>query len=111
MCHATVRTASDKLLDGLRRQSEALVFTCCALLDLSDPRAIAWWRAAVQFVLYALGMAVVLTAATFAVAFLRASVVSRLRDAGRWLQPLMGAVLLVVGGYIVYYWLSLGRLL
>ncbi len=67
--------------------------------------------AAVQFVLYALGMAVVLTTATFAVAFLRASVVSRLRDAGRWLQPLMGAVLLAVGGYIVYYWLSLGRLL
>jgi len=67
--------------------------------------------AALQFVLYALGMAVVLALATLAAALFRGSILARLRGFGRWMQPVMGAVLLAVGGYIVYYWLSFGQLL
>jgi len=63
------------------------------------------------FVLYALGMAVVLAVATVAVAAVRASVLVRLRGAGRYLNVVAGSVLLVVGGYVVYYWLTLGRVL
>jgi len=64
-----------------------------------------------QFVLYALGMSAVLAAATLAVSLPGAPALARLRSAGRWLTPASGFVLLLGGGYIVYYWLTLGRLL
>jgi cytochrome c biogenesis protein CcdA len=64
--------------------------------------------ALVQFVLYGIGMGVVLTVLTIAVALFKAAPVARglrlLQHANR-----VGPVLLIVGGaYLVFYWLTLG---
>ncbi len=62
-----------------------------------------------QLVLYALGMGAVVSVLTILVALLGRGVLARVRGAGRVLQPFAALLLLVTGGYIVYYWLSAGR--
>lgn len=61
--------------------------------------------------LYALGMGAVVTAVTLALALFRTALTTRLRSAERWIGPLAAALLVVVGIYLVYYWLSAGGLL
>ncbi|MDE3077169.1 MAG: hypothetical protein KGJ86_17265, partial [Chloroflexota bacterium] len=63
-----------------------------------------------QFVLYALGMGLVVFLAAVAVAAVRGTVLLRVRSAAAWLNGLAGGLLLLVGGYIVYYWLTFGNL-
>ena len=63
-----------------------------------------------QFVLYALGMGVVICLAAVAVATLRRPLVSRVRSMGRWLNGLAGSILMLVGAYLVYYWLTFGNI-
>lgn len=63
-----------------------------------------------QLVLYALGMGAVVSALTILVALLGRGVLARVRGAGRVLQPFASLLLLVTGGYIVYYWLSVGTI-
>ncbi len=64
-----------------------------------------------QFVLYALGMSVVVVGVTLAVATFRETVTARARRAMRYIQPASAALLLLAGDYIMYYWLTLGGLL
>ncbi|ACZ43261.1 cytochrome c biogenesis protein transmembrane region [Thermobaculum terrenum ATCC BAA-798] len=64
-----------------------------------------------QFVSYALGMGAVLAALTLAAAVLSSTAIRRVRTLSRWVQPASAVLLLLAGGYIVYYWLTLGGLL
>lgn len=64
-----------------------------------------------QFVAYAVGMGVVLVAVTLSIAVFQGVLVRRLRRLVRYVER-AGAVLLIgVGGYIIYYWLTMGGLL
>lgn len=64
-----------------------------------------------QLALYGLGMGSVITALTLAVALFRSAMVRRLRGAVRFADPIGTILLFVAGGYIVYYWLTIGGLL
>jgi len=48
---------------------------------------------------------------TLGVALFRDAVVTPARTAMRYVQPASAALLLLAGGYITYYWLTLGGLL
>lgn len=64
-----------------------------------------------ELALYGLGMGSVITALTLAVALFRSAMVRRLRGAARFIEPMGTVLLFVAGGYIVYYWLTIGDLL
>lgn len=70
-----------------------------------------WIGELLQFVLYALGMAVVLSALTLVAAIFKAQLLRRLGAATRVFEPVSAVLLLLVGAYVVYYWLTLGGLL
>jgi len=64
-----------------------------------------------QFLSYALGMGLVLAAATVSLALAKGAVVRWLKSLVRFVER-AGAVLVIgAGGYIVYYWLTSGQLL
>jgi cytochrome c biogenesis protein CcdA len=67
--------------------------------------------AALQFVLFGAGMASVLAVLTVAVAALRGASLRRMRRLPRYVAPISAALLLAAGAYLVYYWLTIGRLL
>lgn len=64
-----------------------------------------------QFVLYGLGMGVVIIALTLSMALFKASFLKVLRRALPYIQTVSAVLLLAAGGYIVYYWLTQGGLL
>jgi len=64
-----------------------------------------------QFMLYALGMAVVITALTLGTALFQSAVTTRVRRLLPFVQPVSAVLLLTAGAYLVYYWLTLGGLL
>jgi hypothetical protein len=67
--------------------------------------------AVLRFVLYGLGMGVVVSSATVLIALCGQALVTRIGAVGRFLGP-VGAILLVLSGaYVVYYWLTVGGLL
>lgn len=67
--------------------------------------------AMVQFVLYALGMGFVLSVLTLSAAVLKHAAFRGVRRLGGYVEPLGAVLLLVTGGYVIYYWLTLGGLL
>ncbi len=64
-----------------------------------------------EYVLYGLGMGFVITVLTLVVALFKIAAIQRVRQVGRFVQPVSSVLLLLAGGYIVYYWLTLGGLL
>ncbi len=64
-----------------------------------------------QFVLYALGMGLVISGLTLSVAFFKQALLRYARNALPYVQPASTLLLLVAGAYVVYYWLTLGGLL
>jgi len=64
-----------------------------------------------QMVLYGLGMGLVITMLTIAVALFRESMQRWMKSAMRWVEPIGTMFLFVAGIYIVYYWLTIGGLL
>jgi cytochrome c biogenesis protein CcdA len=52
---------------------------------------------------YALGMGLVLMVLTVAIALTRQTLVSRLRSAVRWVNPVSAVLLLIAGAYVAYY--------
>lgn len=58
-----------------------------------------------QFLLYGLGMTAVLIALTLALALFKEGVVSRMRQFIPYVQTISAVLLVVAGGYIIYYWL------
>ena len=64
-----------------------------------------------QFVLYALGMGLVIVALTLGMALFRGAMVRAMRGALPYIQPVGAWLMVVAGAYITFYWLSLGELL
>jgi len=67
--------------------------------------------ALLAFVLYGAGMAVVLGILTLGVALVSSGFLPRIRGFARVATVTGGALLLIAGAYVVYYWLTAGRLL
>ena len=61
-----------------------------------------------QFVLYGLGMGVVIMALTLGMALFKGAVTGFLRRALPYIQPFSAGLMIVAGAYIVFYWLTLG---
>jgi len=57
-----------------------------------------------RFLSYGLGMTSVLLVLTLALAFFKGGVISRLRKATSYVQPISAALLVVAGAYIIFYW-------
>ena len=56
------------------------------------------------FLAYALGHGLVLMALTVALALAKQSLVRSLRGAMRYIDRVAGVLLIVAGGYLIYYW-------
>lgn len=67
--------------------------------------------AVIAFTLYGAGMAVVLGMLTVAAGMVSFGVLARMRTLTRFVSGLSAVLLLLSGAYVVYYWLSAGRLL
>ncbi|MGH6913688.1 MAG: cytochrome c biogenesis CcdA family protein, partial [Geminicoccales bacterium] len=67
--------------------------------------------ATLQFVLFGAGMASVLTVLTAIVSAFRGAGLRRTRHVSRYVAPVSAVLLLAAGAYLVYYWLTIGRLL
>ncbi|MBA3233114.1 MAG: cytochrome c biogenesis protein CcdA [Propionibacteriales bacterium] len=61
------------------------------------------WNGVRLFVVYALGMGLVVGTAAVAVALANSSLVGRMRRLGRWVPLLAGGLLVLSGGYVAYY--------
>ncbi|MFQ5948266.1 MAG: cytochrome c biogenesis CcdA family protein, partial [Acidimicrobiia bacterium] len=59
---------------------------------------------AATFVVYGLGMSMMLIGVTLVLALGKQSIVRRLRSSARYINRIAGAVLLVAGAYIVWFW-------
>ncbi|MFW6175105.1 MAG: cytochrome c biogenesis CcdA family protein [Chloroflexota bacterium] len=66
--------------------------------------------AAGQFLVYALGMTFVITVLTVGIALFRGAFASGMRKLMPYVQPASAVLLLLAGGYIVFYWLTEGGL-
>lgn len=64
-----------------------------------------------QFVLYALGMGIVIILLTLGMALFKGAMVSGMREAMRYIQPVGTWLMIIAGTYIVFYWLTIGGLL
>ena len=64
-----------------------------------------------QFVLYAFGMGVVILGLTLGMALFKGAMVSSMRRAMPYIQPVGTWLMIVAGTYIVFYWLTIGGLL
>jgi cytochrome c biogenesis protein CcdA len=67
--------------------------------------------AVLRFVLYGLGMGVVVTGATLLTALCGQALVARIGAIGRFFGPVSAILLVLSGAYVVYYWLTVGGLL
>ena len=64
-----------------------------------------------QFVLYAFGMGVVILGLTLGMALFKGAMVSGMRKAMPYIQPVGTWLMIVAGTYIVFHWLTIGGLL
>ena len=64
-----------------------------------------------DFVLFALGMGLVIMALTLGMAFFKTAMVGALRKALPYVQPVGSWLMVIAGMYIVFYWLTIGDLL
>ena len=62
-----------------------------------------------RFVLYALGMGLVIILMTVSMAIFKEIIVRFLRKAQPFVQPVSAVFMMTAGCYIVYYWMTLGR--
>ena len=64
-----------------------------------------------QFLLYALGMGMVIMALTLGMAIAKGAMVGAVRKALPYVQPIGAWLMVIAGAYIVFYWLTLGDLM
>ncbi len=64
-----------------------------------------------DFVLFALGMGLVIMVLTLGMAFFKTAMVGALRKVLPYIQPLGSWLMVIAGTYIVFYWLTIGGLL
>lgn len=69
------------------------------------------FTAVVQFLNYALGMGLVLTAVTLSLAYFEGALMGPIRAAMPLVERLGPAFLILAGTYLIYYWVQYGRLL
>ena len=62
-----------------------------------------------NFLLYALGMGLVIMAMTLGMALFKGAMVTLMRKALPFIQPLASGFMVIAGAYIVFYWLTVGR--
>ena len=62
-----------------------------------------------NFFLYAAGMGLVIMALTLGMAFFKGAMVTLMRKALPFIQPIASGFMVVAGTYIVFYWLTIGR--
>jgi len=62
-----------------------------------------------NFFLYALGMGLVIMGMTLGMAIFKGAMVTLMRKALPFIQPIASGFMVVAGTYIVFYWLTLGR--
>lgn len=67
--------------------------------------------ALLQFVLYAIGMGMVITLLTVGISLLQAAALRTVRRVLPFVQPVSAGLLLLAGAYLVYYWLTVGGIL
>jgi cytochrome c-type biogenesis protein len=82
-----------------------------ALMGTADATSRLYGAAVLAFVLYGAGMASVLAVLTLAAGVVSFGILGRVRRSVRVVPGLGAALLLLSGGYVVYYWLTAGRLL
>ena len=63
-----------------------------------------------QFVLYALGMGLVIMVLTVGMTLFQGTMVGALRKTLRYIQPISAGLMILAGSYIVFYWLTIGDL-
>ena len=66
-------------------------------------------QAAANFLLYALGMGMVIMAMTLGMVIFKGAMVRWMRRALPYIQPIASAFMIIAGAYIVFYWLTVGR--
>ena len=64
-----------------------------------------------QFVLYAMGMGLIIVSLTVGMALFKSAMVGAFRKALPYIAPVGSWLMVVAGGYIVFYWLTVGDLL
>jgi len=64
-----------------------------------------------DFLLFALGMGMVIMALTLGMAFFKTAMVGALRKILPYTQPVGACLMVIAGTYIVFYWLTIGGLL
>lgn len=62
-----------------------------------------------QFLAYALGMTFVITFLTIGIAVFKGAMVNQVRRIMPYVQPISAGVLILVGGYLIFYWLTEGE--
>ena len=62
-----------------------------------------------NFFLYAAGMGLVIMGLTLGMAFFKGAMVTLMRKALPFIQPIASGFMVVAGTYIVFYWLTIGR--
>jgi cytochrome c biogenesis protein CcdA len=62
-----------------------------------------------QFLAYALGMTFVITVLTIGIAVFKGAMVNQIRKAMPYVHPISAGVLILVGGYLIFYWLTEGE--
>jgi len=67
--------------------------------------------ALLQFILYAVGMGLVITVLTVGVSLLQVTALRSVRRVLPYVQPVSGGLLLLGGAYLLYYWLTVGGIL
>jgi len=63
-----------------------------------------------QFLAYALGMTFVITVLTIGIAVFKGAMVSQIRRIMPYVHPISAGMLILVGGYLIFYWLTEGEL-
>lgn len=66
-------------------------------------------QATTQFLSYALGMTFVITVLTIGIAVFKGTMVSQIRRIMPYVHPISAGSLIVVGGYLIFYWLTEGE--
>ena len=62
-----------------------------------------------QFLVYALGMTFVITVLTIGIAVFKGAMVGQIRRIMPYVHPISAGVLTLVGGYLIFYWLTEGE--
>lgn len=98
-------------LFGISYGTASLSCTLPIFLAVVGFSFVGFGEAVKQFILYGLGMGLVIIVLTFGMALFKETMVGMLRKVLPYVQPFSALLLMVAGSYIVYYWLTMGDLI